>query len=568
MRKALYFVVAASLFACGESRDPVTSGSAATGPLTKQALRAGSARAVVMATVTEGSVLSGVTVELKRSIAGRATAYEFSGTTDSEGIAEIEVLSGSRRGVSGHYQARAVNDAGETIGTWTSIPVNGDLINHVSLPVGANAEVTSTESLEPKTVFTVRIDNVSPAYDFAASGAFTVPVGAEAPGPIGPGGAYEFDFTAAPGSKLSFALMFVPSNDFFYGPDGGGIALWDESGNQVSGDVTSQVSLWDAGSEVNQEPGLGADQVQRQAAANTGAADADDTVRLAEDTFSNLPAASDVLAVTLTPTSDTGWTARIENVSAETTLSTSDGATQAVPLSPGVWVVHTADDPLFTSGETDRGEGLATIAEDGDVSGLSAILADRTGLTVPQSPGVWVLHTGTDPIFTAGQPDRGEGLEHIAEDGGPLTLADALSGGSGIVDAGAFSIPVGASGPGPIGPGGAYEFTVSASPGDRLSFVNMFVPSNDFFFGPGGAGIALWSSSGAPISGNVTSMISLWDAGTEINQEPGTGLDQVQRQSAADTGAADPDNTVRLAPDTFGNLPPVADIIKVTITAQ
>jgi len=46
------------------------------------------------------------------------------------------------------------------------------------------------------------------------------------------------------------------------------------------------------------------------------------------------------------------------------------------------------------------------------------------------------------------------------------------------------------------------------------------------------------------------------------------GLDQLQRQSAANTGAADPDNTVRLAPDTFGNLPDVADIIRVTITAQ
>jgi len=63
-------------------------------------------------------------------------------------------------------------------------------------------------------------------------------------------------------------------------------------------------------------------------------------------------------------------------------------------------------------------------------------------------------------------------------------------------------------------------------------------------------------------------MVSIWDAGTEIDQEPGVGLDQLQRQSAANTGAADPDNTVRLAPDTFGNLPDVADIIRVTITAQ
>jgi hypothetical protein len=63
-------------------------------------------------------------------------------------------------------------------------------------------------------------------------------------------------------------------------------------------------------------------------------------------------------------------------------------------------------------------------------------------------------------------------------------------------------------------------------------------------------------------------MIAIWDSGTEVNQEPGVGLDQVQRQAAANTGAADPDNTVRLAPDTFNNLPDIADIFKLTITAN
>lgn len=568
MRKALSIAAAACLMiSCGDSREGTTA-SQTSGPLTKFAGHVEPARAVVMATVTEGSAMPDVTVQLSRSIAGRAPNYAFSGATNDDGLAEIEVVSGARRGVSGFYQARAVDAGGTVIGSWTSIPVNGALISHVSLPIGGSASVTGTESLEPKTVFTVRIENVSPAYEFAASGAFATPVGADGPGPIGPGGAYEFSFSAAPGSFLSFANMFVPSNDFFYAPSAAGIALWDESGNQVSGDVTDQVMLWDAGSEVNQEPGLGADQVQRQAAPNTGAVDADDTVRLATDDFSNLPAVPDVIAVTLTPTSDTEWTVRIENVSDETTLSTSDGATQAVPMSPGVWVVHTASGPLFTSGEADRNEGLAAIAEDGDVSGLSESLAGRTGLTVPQSPGVWAVHTGSDPIFTEGSPDRGEGLEFIAEDGGPLTLADELKDDAGISAAGAFSVPVGADGPSAIGPGGAYEFSISATAGEKLSFVNMFVPSNDFFFGPNGEGIALWSSSGSPISGDVTDQIAIWDAGTEINQEPGTGLDQVQRQSGANSGAADPDNTVRMAPDTFNNLPSVEDIIRVTITVQ
>jgi hypothetical protein len=390
MRKALFFAAAASLIvSCGDSPDTMTSSSA--GPLTKQALQASAPRAVVSVTVTEGSALSGLTVELSRSVSGRSPNYLWSGMTGTDGKVDIEVVSGSRRGISGFYSARAVNESGTVVGKWTSIPVNGNLINHVTLSVGDRASVTGTESLEPKTVFTVTVTNKSAGYEFPSSGAFTVPVGADGPGPIGPGGAYEFEFSAPPGASLSFANMFVPSNDYFYAPAAAGIALWDASGNQVSGDVTSQIQLWDAGSEVDQEPGLGADQVQRQAAANTGAADADNTVRLASDTFSNLPAVSDVIKVTLTPSSDTKWTARVENVSTATTLSTSDAAAQAVPMSPGVWVVHTAAGPLFTAGEMDRGEGLAANAEDGDVSGLAAAIGGRTGLTVPQSPGVWVV---------------------------------------------------------------------------------------------------------------------------------------------------------------------------------
>ena len=103
--------------------------------------------------------------------------------------------------------------------------------------------------------FTVRIENVSPAFEFTASSAFNTPVDAAEPGAIGPGGAYEVTFSAAPGSRLSFATMFVPSNDLFFAPDEAGIALFDGANLPIAGDVTSQVMLWDAGTEVNQEPG-------------------------------------------------------------------------------------------------------------------------------------------------------------------------------------------------------------------------------------------------------------------------------------------------------------------------
>lgn len=111
--------------------------------------------------------------------------------------------------------------------------------------------------------------------------------------------------------------------------------------------------------------------------------------------------------------------------------------------------------------------------------------SDGSSGAVPLSPGVWVVHVDSSPLFTNGAADRGDGLEAIAEDGTPGDLATALGDQPGIETSAAFDTPVGAAEAGPIGPGGAYEFTVTAAPGSNLSLVTMFVPSNDLFFAPG-----------------------------------------------------------------------------------
>ena len=64
--------------------------------------------------------------------------------------------------------------------------------------------------------------------------------------------------------------MFVASNDWFFAPGEKGIALFDEEGNPIRGDVTDQIRLWDAGTEVNEEPGVGPNQAPRQALPDTG----------------------------------------------------------------------------------------------------------------------------------------------------------------------------------------------------------------------------------------------------------------------------------------------------------
>jgi hypothetical protein len=189
----------------------------------------------------------------------------------------------------------------------------------------------------------------------------------------------------------------------------------------------------------------------------------------------------------------------------------------------------------------------------------------QSAMTTPFAPGVWAVHTAADPLFSAGQADRGQGLEALAEDGVPSGLAAALASQAGISASGAFNTPVGATEPGPLPPGEAYEFSVVAAPGEMLSFATMFVQSNDLFYAPDGAGIALFDSDGTPVSGDVTGQIQLWDAGTEVNQEPGVGPDQAPRQAGPDTGP-DENGVVQIVSDEF-TYPDTSATIRVTITA-
>jgi len=130
---------------------------------------------------------------------------------------------------------------------------------------------------------------------------FDTPVGAKAPGPITPGTAYEFTISGMPGDRLSLTTMMGQSNDWFYAPAESGIALFKD-GKPIGGDITSQIILWDAGTEVNQELGIGPDQGPRQKGPNTGEAE-NGVVRNAKDikygnAYSNTSA---VMRVTIKP---------------------------------------------------------------------------------------------------------------------------------------------------------------------------------------------------------------------------------------------------------------------------
>lgn len=417
------------------------------------------------------------------------------------------------------------------------------------------AAVACGSSQEP-TEFTVRIDNISSPYEFVASG-----VGGSAP--AGPGDSFTFEFDAAPGDSLSFATMFVPSNDFFFAPGESGIALFDGSGNPVTGDVTSQVSLWDAGTEANQEPGAGSEQ-PLIGGPEPSTPDTNTAVRVAEDTFNNLPDNEDVISVRLESLSTTRFRATIENVSDANTVQTAGGESSAVPLTPPVWVVHSGTAPLFTVGQPDRGEGLEAVAETGGADALVAAVEAKTGIASPLAPGTFVIHTANDPIFTQTQVDRGQGLEGLAENGGGAELAASLTGLDNITLAQAFGTTVNTGAAGPALPGDAYTFTFTAEDGDRLSLATMWVQSNDLFFAPGRSGISLFNSNGDPVSGDFTSQFRLWDAGTEANEPPGVGPNQAPRQSAAGVGTQE-SNVIEEVNDGY-TYPAVNSVIRVTIT--
>jgi hypothetical protein len=196
-------------------------------------------------------------------------------------------------------------------------------------------------------------------------------------------------------------------------------------------------------------------------------------------------------------------------------------------------------------------------------------LHSSSGATAPapHAPGLWIVHTDNHPVFTAGKPDRGAGLKSQAEDGDPSKLAASVKKMKGVVASGVFNTPVGDDKPGPALPGKGYQFTFEASPGQRLTVTTMFGQSNDLFYAPGDDGIALFENS-EPIHGDITSRFHLWDAGTEVNEEPGFGPNQAPRQAAPSTGPSErkPVRHIEDLKDGF-TYPSVEQVISVSVTA-
>ena len=383
--------------------------------------------------------------------------------------------------------------------------------------------------------FVVSVDNIG-RYPFTSSGVFNAPNGSSTPGPALPGSGYNFSFNAAPGENISFATMFVQSNDWFFAPNELGIPVYKADGTPNTGDVTRYLALWDAGTEGDQPVGAGRDQAPRQSGPDTGPTDPNSNVRqvLAEE----LPPVSDLVRATLTQIGPSRFNLRLDNVSG--------GSATPTPYAPGVYVVHNSPAPLFTSGRDDYGMGLEAVAEDGNPASLAGSLSARSGINTPLAPVAWTVDQAPGTLFTSGHV-ASPGLEILAEAGSPV----ALVAEQGEANAGAAAVGRGESTPGPIfAPNGNYQFTITAMPGDHLSLATMFVQSNDWFYGVNS--LPLFDTAGNPRSGDVTHLVTLYDAGTEVNETPGYGPNQAPRQTSPDSGQTE-NNVVSSVSDMNGS---------------
>lgn len=138
--------------------------------------------------------------------------------------------------------------------------------------------------------------------DIEDHGEFSAPGGADNSPVIGSGESVTFSFDANPGDKLQIMTMFGQSNDWFYAFASGGLSLFNGD-NSINGDHSGQLILYDAGTELDEMPGLGV--TQKPDHPNTIDVGPPDLVDMITNAMSRhtsfiIPATNSVIKITIT----------------------------------------------------------------------------------------------------------------------------------------------------------------------------------------------------------------------------------------------------------------------------
>lgn len=393
---------------------------------------------------------------------------------------------------------------------------------------------------------TITIENVLDSKPLVESGTFkntgTPPV-------VRPGESISFSFYAGPGQYLSFASMYGWSNDLFFAPNNPGIKLYDDNGMPLTGDVSSQIELWDNGTRVNQTPG---NSVTHPGVAESSAKNIKKVGGTTDDYGHTFLAASKLMSVMIAYNGNSNFTLTIANISG--------GTANETPFSPGVWAISYVAggnllmaNPIYTQGQPSA-NGLTNIAEAGDVTNLNSYLSANTGTFTGLSPVLVVVYQGSkNPFFETGQRDWNEGLANIAQKGDATALATALKSKPEVrnvyvLEAASTKALLprinGAA-------GGKVSQTLTLEDGDKIAIATMFGSSSDWFFATKPGDIP------ASATGDLSSLIDLFDNGTTIDQYPGAGIRPAPSASRAILPLPNPNK--------FTTIPSTASIIKVSL---
>ena len=185
------------------------------------------------------------------------------------------------------------------------------------------------------------------------------------------------------------------------------------------------------------------------------------------------------------------------------------------------------------------------------------------------APAILIVHSADFVLFTPGEASPWEGLEAITEDGNNVGLINELDGVESVHMVRPFAATDADYKELPLGPGQGVSQDVEASAADRISWVSMYGQSNDVFVGTPPGGIPAFTD-GEPLSGDITAQLSLWDGGTEINEEPGLGDNQAPRQSGPDTGPDEDGVVTRVdGTDSAGfSYPAVSTMLRLSVEAR